>query len=87
MYDHIHFNKLFLLVLGYGNGYPQNELLNNYQPKIQRDLTRNQSMNNYQQNYINNTNKPLNNFDPSLIKKPQSPNLFNRSNNTKNPVK
>lgn len=51
-------------------------------------MTRNPPMNNYQQNYINNnSNKPLNNFDPSLIKKPQSPNLFNRSNNLKNPVK
>ena len=68
-----------------------NKQLNNYRPDVQKGLNRINSQ--HAHDFIhpkNNDSKPLNNFDPNLIKKPQTPNLFNRpssSHSNKNAYK
>lgn len=60
------------------------KLIHNYQPKI---IPLKGNNLNHNQNYIFAYNKPLNNFDPSLMKKSQ--NMFLRSTHSfeKGPIK
>lgn len=56
-----------------------NKPLNNYRPDVQKSLNRINSQQTHDFLHSkNNGSKPLNNFDPNLIKKPHTPNLFNR---------